>query len=223
MRIINDKEINTGREKTYLFLAELYKTEITEKMYESLQRMDSTAYSGTPLEPGYALIRKYIESTPIDPITELAVDFAKIFLGAGVLEKELASSPYESVYTSRERLIMQDARDKVLTIYRLNGVDKIKGFDVPEDHISIELEFMAHLCKETIHASENGEDEKARQLIETQRSFIKDHLLNWIPLFCEEINQFSLTDFYRGVALLTLSFLNMDKEMLDGITEGVSL
>lgn len=214
MLIINDKEVNEGRESTYRFLAELYKTEITEKMLDGLKKIDPASYAGTPLNEGYSLMRKYLESNPEDPLTELAVDFAKLFLGAGVVQQELSPSPYASVYVNPGRLVMQDARDKVVAVYRENGVDKIKGFDVPEDHIAIELEFMAHLCAETIKASENGDEEKAGRLIGTQKSFIQDHLLNWLPLFSEEINRFALTDFYKGVASLTLAFLNVDREML---------
>ena len=45
------------------------------------------------------------------------------FLGAGIAEG-LVAFPFESVYTSKDRLVMQDAYEQVLRIYRSNGVEK---------------------------------------------------------------------------------------------------
>ncbi|MDR2400489.1 MAG: molecular chaperone TorD family protein [Deferribacteraceae bacterium] len=206
-----------GRENYYRFLAELYKIEITPKMLESFEHLIHEPFADTAMREGYQLIKRYFDNNPFDPLTELAVDYARIFLGAGIAEKELISAPYESVYTSPERLIMQDARDKVLKIYRENGVDKVQGFDVPEDHLAIELEFMAYLCSETKKACEAGNLPEIDRLICIQKDFIKEHLLNWTPKLFYEVKQFSQTDFYRGVAEITESFLNTDKYLLDDI------
>jgi anaerobic sulfite reductase subunit A len=113
---------------------------------------------------------------------------------------------------------MQDARDKAVKIYRENGVDKVRGFDVPEDHLAIELEFMAYLCAETKKAYEAGNLSEIDRLIGVQRNFIESHLLNWTPKFFCEVKQFARTDFYRGVATITEGFLNTDKYLLDDIS-----
>lgn len=217
MQTIEYTELMKSRESHYRFLAELYKTEISEKMLEGFTKLDFESLSTTAMGDGYALVKKYLDNKPVDPVTDLAVDFARVFLGAGIVQKELISAPYESVYTSPERLIMQDARDQVLHIYRENGVAKAQGFDVPEDHLAIELEFMAHLCVKTAEAYEEDHFSVAEQLIEVQKNFIDEHLLNWVPKFGEEVSRFARTDFYRGIISITLAFLQMDKDVLNDI------
>jgi anaerobic sulfite reductase subunit A len=43
---------------------------------------------------------------------------------------------------------MQEARDQVVALYRAKGLDKVAELELPEDHIALEFEFMAHLCQE---------------------------------------------------------------------------
>lgn len=102
---------------------------------------------------------------------------------------------------------MQDARDKVVAIYRKNGLDKIETLHVPEDHISIELEFMAALCRKMLETGECT--------LRVQKAFITEHLLNWVPEFCDDILKYAKTDFYKGVAAFTLDFLKADLQLID--------
>ena len=55
-----------------------------------------------------------------DSVTELAIDFVRTFIGHGV-NAYSAAYPYESVYTSERRLMMQEARAEVLQTLRENG------------------------------------------------------------------------------------------------------
>jgi len=74
---------------------------------------------------------------------DLAVEYAGLFLNMRLV----SVAPFESVYTSPEHLLMQEARDEVLSEYRREGLDKVKDFKEPEDHIALELGFMAYLCQ----------------------------------------------------------------------------
>ncbi len=212
---VENVELTTARKQQYQLLAEIYKTEITDDMYDTIKNIDFNSVKDTYMERGYHLIKNFIDSQQNEPVLELAVDYARVFLGAGVVQKEKISAPYESVYTSQERLIMQAARDEVLAIYRQNGLDKKTTEHIPEDHLAIELEFMAYLCEKTIEAYNNSDIEAVERYVEIQKSFIDNHLLNWLPFFCGEVTEFARTDFYRGIADITLSFVNMDKELLN--------
>jgi TorA maturation chaperone TorD len=55
-----------------------------------------------------------------------------------------AAYPYESVYTSEKRLMMQDARDEVLAIYRSCHLDKAASWKENEDHIAVETRIHAN-------------------------------------------------------------------------------
>ena len=68
------------------------------------------------LVEGYKEIEEYLENINEDSINELAADYARTFLGAG-LSNGSAAFPYESVYTSKDRIVMQDAWADVSEIY----------------------------------------------------------------------------------------------------------
>lgn len=59
--------------------------------------------------------------------TDLATEYTSLFLNAGRNTVFL----YESVYTSEERLLMQEAQDEVLSEYRKEGLDKISELREP--------------------------------------------------------------------------------------------
>lgn len=73
-----------------------------------------------------------------------AADFARAFLGAGVVN-QVAAYPFESVYTSPTRLVMQDAYEAVRQLYHKYGFVKSEDCDLHEDHIALEIQFLAHL------------------------------------------------------------------------------
>ena len=69
------------------------------------------------------MICGYLSQADGTVLTELAVDYVRAFIGSGN-DGFSAAYPYESVYTSPKRLMMQDARDEVLVLYRAFGLDK---------------------------------------------------------------------------------------------------
>ena len=101
----------------------------------------------------------------------LAKEYAHLFLGFGKFH------PSESSYRSESDSIMQEFRDDVLEAYRKFGVRKIDEFKKPEDHIAVELQFMAYLCRHTIEALNNGGGlYEAKKYLEAQRDFLNNHL-----------------------------------------------
>ena len=61
-------------------------------------------------------MKEYLRHRDSGTRQELAVDYARVFLCAGMYE-QLMAPPYESVYTSEEHLLMQDARDSAVAFY----------------------------------------------------------------------------------------------------------
>jgi len=203
----------SNRETLYRFLARLYRIEVDAPFLRQLSEMGFPTECGEPeLAEGYRMLTAWLRDPGSDPLPDLAVDYARIFLSAGVFEG-VAASPYESVYTSRERLIMQEARDQAFTAYQAKGLHSADPMEIPEDHISLELEFLAHLCHETLQA---GDDRAlVSALLREQKEFIERHPGRWIPAFCADIEKCASTDFYRAVAKITRGFLNIETEILE--------
>ncbi len=208
------------RTATYNLLARLYRVEVDQTLLDEMRAMRFPSKTGAPdIDEGYRLIRSYLSHAWENVLTELAVDYARCFIGHGNTAYS-AAYPYESVYTSSQRLLMQDARDEVLALYRAAGKDKAESWKEPEDHIALELEFMGHLCTAAGAALDGGDDDTAYALVVQQKNFLEDHLANWVPMMLEDLEKFARTDFYRGLARLTRGSLRADRAVVDELLAG---
>ena len=209
--------VNAARKGFYEFLASVYKLELTVDQIEAL------AAQGLPLDDefvgaGYARIKEYLRHRDSGTRQELAVDYARVFLCAGQYEQIMAP-PYESVYTSEEHLLMQDARDAVLARYRSEGLDLPADNTTPEDHLSFEYQFMAKLVEREQEALASGDVERLACVRAKERAFFDEHLANWVPLLCADVRKHAKTDFYRGVADITEGFLQLEDQVMKRVDE----
>ncbi|MDR0515213.1 MAG: molecular chaperone TorD family protein [Coriobacteriaceae bacterium] len=213
-------DLMRGRIATYRFLGRLYRKEVDQELLEQLLAMRYPVKNGNAdLDWGYRQMHGYMCTTWERTLTELAIDYARVFLGNGT-NAYAAAYPFESVHTSPKRLLMNDARDEVVAIYRANGVDKAKDWSEGEDHISLELEFETILIERTIAALEAHDTAAASELLETQLRFIKEHLLVWVPMLVAEMQKFAQTGFYQALGSMTIGFLDTDKELLEDLLFG---
>ena len=202
------------RANTYALLARLYRVEVDELLLQELKGMRFPARTGNAkVDEGYRMMAKYLSNLWDNSLTDLAVDYARVFIGHG-LDAFSASYPYESVYTSEKRLLMQEARDEVLAIYRGYGLDKSDAWKEGEDHVALELEFMQVLANRTADALEKGDEDEVVVLLSTQRNFLEVHLVSWVPMLSAVMRRFARTDLYMGLAVLTDGFLETDEEFL---------
>ena len=208
------------RAATYSMLSRLYAKEVdTELLAEMRTSLYPAATGNSNYDTGNYLVALYLSNVFGDSVTELAIDYSRCFIGHGV-DAYSAAYPYESVYTSEKRLLMQDARDEVLAIYRANGLDKAGNWKANEDHIAAELEFERVLCLRTVEALRAGDEELAWELFITQRNFLEDHLAAWAPMMTADLKNFAKTELYQGLAWLTEGFLEMDFDFLRDLLDG---
>lgn len=205
------------RAATYALLARLYRTEIDEEllraMHDDLYPV-STGYKSA--DEGNRLVATYLSNLHPGSLEELQVDYARCFIGSGT-DAATAAYLFESVYTSPKRLLMQDARDEVLALYRAAGLERQSNWNEGEDHLSLELEFEAHLCRQCARALREGQDEEAVALAQAQRNFFDDHLVSWAPLMLVDLRRFAKTEFYEGLALLTEGFLEAERDVFEAL------
>lgn len=129
-----------------------------------------------------------------DTYEEICNDFIFLFTEGNVPN-------YESFY----RRELQDGipinfyLDDVQHFYWAAGVAIDEEFDLPADHISMELIFMSYLIQQ--------------RLTELQIEFLK-RLCEWIPLFCDSLYEKAKTDFYKEVAYSLKEFVLSECEGL---------
>ena len=142
------------------------------------------------------------------------VDFASLFL--------MHMVPYESFYTRDDQMIESGGDNPVVELYNALDfrVELTAARVVSADHIGIELEFMYMLCTAQQKALEADDIVGVCELLKVQRGFLKDHLLEWTPLFLINMKRESRTPLYHDGAELALEFMLSDFEY---VTEQLTL
>ncbi|MDR2587465.1 MAG: molecular chaperone TorD family protein [Coriobacteriales bacterium] len=199
---------------TYTLLSRLYRQEIDQELLDEMHAMLYPAQAvDDDIYTGYLYIATYLSNLWSGSLNELKIDFARCFLGHGV-DGFSAAYPYESVYTSEKRLMMQAARDEVLAIYRAYGIEKTPAWKEGEDHLALELEFERVMCDKAIQAFLDDDSAKAHEALAAQFGFLKDHLVAWVPMLTADMKGFAQTKMYLGLAYLTEGFLRADYHFL---------
>ena len=207
-------EMMRQRAATYSLLARLYRVEVDQPLLDELKRRTFPLDTGSaPVDEGYRLIAGYLRGAWEGTLKELAVDYVRVFIGHG-LDMHSAAYPFESVHTSKRRLLMQEARDEVLALYHAAGIVKQDSWHEGEDHIALELEYMQILCERTAQSLESGDEAGAAASLRCQLNFLDDHLLNWVPMLVSGMKELAGTDLYRGLAFLTEGYLEADREFV---------
>jgi TorA maturation chaperone TorD len=216
-----------GRAAFYDLLAAIYFRPLTAEQIDNIAEMDWSEYADVNelFADGVNDITRYLRKRNSGTRQALAVDFTSAFAGTSSWKGRYAV-PYESVHTSEEGLMMQDARDNVLHTYQQWGLRVPDEFDLPEDHITLEFDLMACLADRTRATLEADEDAASRteegdvcsasELIAAQRAFLDEHL-SWVPAFCGDVEKHARTAFYYGIAGLTRQQLEADRETLRSI------
>jgi len=78
----------------------------------------------------------------------------------------------------------------------------------PDDHIGLELSFVAHLAGLALRAIDAHDQERFQEVLEAQRRFLAEHLFKWGPGWCSRVEAASDSAFYRGLALVTRGALS---------------
>ena len=193
-------ELTAQRSAVYRLLARLYRVEVDEEFLAQLKTMRFPAATGnTAVDTGYRTIATYLSGADAHAITDLAVDYVRAFIGHGV-DAYSAAYPFESVYTSPKRLMMQEARDKVLAVYRSEGLTSCPAGRNPR--ITSRWNWSSWPCSATALWQQPKPATRRRWsvLLSTQRNFLEDHLASWAPLMTAALRRFAQCGLYQGLA-----------------------
>ncbi len=138
----------------------------------------------------------------------LNVDFTNLFL--------LHMTPYESFYRREDQMMETAGENPVLQLFNDYNfrVDLGKARTVSADHIGIEFEFMYKLCEAQMKALKDNELQAACDIAVVQQTFLKEHLLEWAPMFLLNVKSEAGTALYFDVADLALEFMMSDYQYL---------
>lgn len=204
-------DIAEYRSSIYGLLAAIYRSEVTS---DFLAQVKDPQFLGVLANLGLGLNGDFIEKPEDELLNDLAIEYARLFLGPG---KHI--SPHESVHHQRNDgqwgQLWGESTVEVKKFIEATGLSYDSNFKGIPDHISVEFEFMETLtCREAIAFSEKDET-AAQRCMDVQRKFIKEHLIRWIPSFCEKVIKEAELPFYRAFAELTYRFIKLEMQELN--------
>ncbi|MGN0078438.1 MAG: molecular chaperone [Coriobacteriales bacterium] len=202
------------------FLARLFYEELTDELIEELDcalKVIPLDDDLDELEREFALgtnkMAKFIEHRNPDTKTRSKVDYANIFLGCGSSQDDPVS-PFESVYTSEEHLLMQESRDDIYKILRAEGLVIDDHYNMPEDHIAFELQYLGLVEERACRLHADGDEEAAAAELAKRDGFFRAHIANWVPQLCADAGSIAKTPFYQGLAQATAAWVAMQAQEL---------
>lgn len=147
-----------------------------------------------------------------DAYDELQVDYCRLFIGP---DKPLAI-PWESVHRDITRLTFQQGTLDVRNWYARFGLQFEKVRKEPDDHIGLELAFVAALAGRAAEAIAQGNGPLFHELISAKEEFARVHLAAWGVKWAEIATEAAETDFFRGATLLAQGVITELKVELEG-------
>jgi putative dimethyl sulfoxide reductase chaperone len=138
-------------------------------------------------------------------------DHLYLFVGVG---KPLAPV-WESIYFSESRLLFQEQTFQVREWFARYGLQIEQKYKEPDDHIGLELGFIAHLAALALTSLEAGDNSEVENNLQAQRDFLAQHLQLWGGEWADLVIKHTGTNFYRGLAYLTKGALKAVSELLE--------
>jgi TorA maturation chaperone TorD len=154
--------------------------------------------SNARMVQGLETLQAYTQGWSDDQFSSLKRDYERLFIGP----RELLAVPWESVYRDAEGLIFATQTLEVRRLYQQYGMPVPKPGREPEDHIGLEMRFVAHLCAIGVQAVQNGQADSLGSVIGGLRQFFDSHLGQWADQCLEKVQRHAETPYYRGVAEL---------------------
>lgn len=145
-----------------------------------------------------------------DSQLRLAVEHTRLF--GGLTEGQGPPPPFESAW--RESIEAGAIPSMVARAYAMAGFADIDTDAGPQDHLAVELKFMAMLALREVAAREQGDSATVIERIRQQQEFLDQHLLNWVPRWTDTITHQTGEPLYRAFAEMVRAVMSLSAEDL---------
>ncbi|MBW2070914.1 MAG: molecular chaperone TorD family protein [Deltaproteobacteria bacterium] len=217
-----DVGVEKGRAELYQFFGSLFLAQPTPELLNKISSKEgSSALEALfPGHPAVTALRVFSEDYRHGQALaeDIVVDYEALFRIPG----DAYIHPFESVYRDENFRGGHARRTRVLglwalqvaNMYEAEGLAPAEGFTELPDHLGVELQFMAVLCRKAARALEKGGRQAVESLRRKQLVFLEDHLLCWSPQCLQLMTERATTTFYRSLARLLSSYMEKDRSWL---------
>ncbi len=226
MEMVVDKEffsISKERETLYSFLKIALEEPLTGDTLKLWKENFSSEFIDVLTEDN-EFLHKFFETLKRDDLSSIEQQERDAYFATFTMINTngiTPAPPWESVYVTKDHSMFGDPVFQIRRKLDQFGLKFLKENIEPEDHISIEIEFLIFLINYTNKALEAGNKTEYEEGIYTQYWLLKEHLNRWIQPFAENILSSTTTSFYKGVAKLLYIFVNEDYEYMKSLKEGL--
>jgi len=183
------------RSHVYGLLARVFRREVTPELLRELRQ---PALVEALAATGFTLERAFLEGPEHEVLEDLAVAYTALFIGPG---KHIP--PYASVHMpGSSGDLWGEATVWAKRFIEAAGFDYADEFHDLPDHLAVEFELMRNLWTREAEAIETGDTAAARAARELRTTFVRDHLVHWLPRFCDKVAAGAQQPFYTGIAKL---------------------
>jgi len=134
---------------------------------------------------------------------QLSLEFARLFIGPA----HPPAIPFASFYLSGSHSLMTEETIAVRKQYLEAGLALKNLYQMPDDHIAIELDFLYYLTERVLESLENGGDPQAEKYLKLRHEFLMDHFVLWAPAFANRILESTEEDYFKGAASFLLEMV----------------
>ncbi|MFA5536809.1 MAG: molecular chaperone TorD family protein [Bacillota bacterium] len=152
-----------------------------------------------------------------DVLDKLKSEYTKLLIGPG----KLPAPPWESVYITKENTLFQESTLQVRRTYLEYNFLPANYPREADDHLALELDFMAHLSELANTSFEEDKLEDTKKVLLDQQRFLKEHLMVWIGEFAEKIQESKTHYLYPQMAKLTEQALQLDEFVLEEVLKSL--
>lgn len=211
-------EETRNRAQVHRMLAQVLFAPLTGEQVDRLAAVDWLAIGGNDgslFAEGCNDVYRSLRRMNTGTRDELASDYTAVFFGA-VTHEGRSAMPFASLFENEEGQVMGLPRGRMHHLLKNERMRTAEGLDVPDDHLSFMLEFLAQQCDRVVACLEASGVEDACDKLELQRTFVKQEVLTWFPAFYELASQMVRTRFYRGMLKIAYDFLSEEPRACAG-------
>jgi TorA maturation chaperone TorD len=157
-------------------------------------RLLALLYLEGPTEDLLNEMTEYLEIDITEGLSDIKEDFTRLLWGP-----QAPLQPYESLYVFDEKegpVLWGKTAQAVSMAYASAGLALQEEMNFPPDHIAIEFIFVSYLI----------ENQMVDELIE----FFENHIMKWVPSFCEQLQKEASTGFFKDIAKVTKEIIEAD-------------
>lgn len=129
-------------------------------------------------------------------------------------EGKILAPLWESYYTSYDHSLFSKSTFILRNKLHEFGLQYKLESTYPEDHLSVQLDFLNYLLDFTSQAMKTNDSFSYERGIYNQIWLIKDHLLRWLPLFIKKLELANNQSIYYPLSILLLEVLQEDLDLV---------